>query len=90
MRPVFVEWLERTQPLKAEKVQSLIRAIRGGKLNDSQFGSRMRGEGLMAEQIKQTFQVFASRYGLDAQKATRWKPPAFRPPRLTAGQLRLF
>ena len=69
VRPVFIDWLERTQPLKAAKVQSLIRATRGGKLNSSQFGARMRGEGLMAEQIKQTFQVFARRYGLDGRKA---------------------
>ncbi len=61
MRPVFVDWLERNEPLKAEKVQSLIRATRGGKLNDAKFGSRMRGQGLIADQIKQTFQVFARR-----------------------------
>jgi DNA repair photolyase len=89
VRPVFIDWLQRTQPLKAEKVQSLIRATRDGQLNDSQFGSRMRGQGLMAEQIKQTFQVFARRYGLDGPKAPL-ETGHFRPPRLTAGQLRLF
>ncbi len=42
VRPIFVEWLERSQPLKAAKVQSLIRATRGGKLNSSQFGADAR------------------------------------------------
>jgi hypothetical protein len=34
-----------------------IRAIRGGKVNDARFGSRMRGEGIFAEQISQMFKV---------------------------------
>ena len=89
VRPVFMEWLERTQPLKAAKVESLIRATRGGKLNSSQFGARMRGEGLMAEQIKQTFQVFAKRYGLDGPKAPL-ESRNFRPPTSPSGQRRLF
>jgi DNA repair photolyase len=87
--PIFVDWLARTQPLKAEKIQSFIRATRGGKLNDSKFGSRMRGEGLMAEQIRQTFRVFAKRYGLDGKKAPL-ETRNFRPPRPLSGQMRLF
>jgi DNA repair photolyase len=89
VRPVFIDWLERTQPLKAAKVQSHIRATRGGKLNSSQFGARMRGEGLMAEQIKQTFTVFAKRYGLDGKKAPL-ETRNFRPPLSASGQRRLF
>jgi DNA repair photolyase len=89
VRPVFVEWLERTQPHKAAKVQSLIRSTRGGKLYSSQFGARMRGEGTMAEQIKQTFNVFARRYGLDGAKAPL-ESGNFRPPPPASGQRRLF
>jgi len=89
VRPVFIDWLERTQPLKAEKVQSLIRATRGGKLNSSQFGARMRGEGLIAEQIKQTFHVFAKRYGLNGPKDPL-ETRNFRPPPSASGQRRLF
>ncbi len=89
VRPVFIDWLERSQPLKADKVQSLIRATRGGKLSSSQFGTRMRGEGLMAEQIKQTFKVFAKRHGLDGAKAPL-ETRNFRPPLPASGQRRLF
>ncbi|MGH7971485.1 MAG: hypothetical protein ACREIC_22430 [Limisphaerales bacterium] len=40
------------------------RSIRGGKLNDPRFGSRMRGEGIFAEQISQMFHVACRKVGL--------------------------
>ena len=43
----------------------------------------------MADQIKQTFQVFAKRYGLDRPKAPL-ETGNFRPPRVTGDQLKLF
>jgi hypothetical protein len=49
----------------------------------------MRGEGLLADQIKQTFRVFAKRYGLDGPKAPL-ETHGFRPPTLPSGQRRLF
>lgn len=89
VRPVFLEWLERTQPLHKDRVLSRIRSSRAGRLTDSQFGRRMRGEGEMAVQIGRTFKVFAKKYGLD-----RKLPPLdfsqFRPPRTSSGQLNLF
>jgi len=51
--PVFEQWLEQHAPEKKEKVLNRIRAVRGGKLNDPRFASRMRGEGIFAEQISQ-------------------------------------
>ncbi len=65
VEPIFVEWLHRTQPSHAERVMSRIQSTRGGAMSNSQFGQRMRGEGAIAEQIKQTFKVFAKKYGLD-------------------------
>jgi len=62
--PVFQEWLQRNYPEKVEKVLNRIRAIRGGKLNDARFGSRMRGEGIFAEQISQIFHVARRKVGL--------------------------
>jgi DNA repair photolyase len=77
--PVFLEWLRRTQPLRAARVESRIRAVRGGKLNDSEFGSRMSGGGEIARQISDLFRVFAKKYGLDkglpAYDCTRFRPP---------------
>ena len=62
--PVFQEWLERHFTERKDKVLSRIRAIRGGKLNDSRFGSRMRGEGIFADQISQMFHIACRKFGL--------------------------
>lgn len=63
--------------------------MRGGKLNDPEFGRRMTGSGEMAEQIGKLFKVFARRHGLDGDL-----PPydcsRFRPPRDRSGQGWLF
>lgn len=89
VRPVFFDWLERLYPQKQERVQSMIRKLRGGGLNDARFGTRMRGTGFWAEQISETFRVFAHRYRLDEPL-----PPLdcsrFRAPRPSSGQLSLF
>jgi DNA repair photolyase len=77
--PVFQEWLQRNYPEKVEKVLGRIRAIRGGKLNDSRFGSRMRGEGIFAEQISQMFHVARRKAGLD-EEAPELSVASFRRP----------
>ena len=61
---LFEDWLKRNFPLKKEKVLAQIRSVRGGKLNDSRFGSRMRGEGVVADQIAQLFRVARRKAGL--------------------------
>jgi len=75
--PVFQEWLERNFPEKKEKVLGRIRAIRGGKLNDARFGSRMRGEGIFAAQISQMFHVARRKVGL-AEDGPELSTTAFR------------
>lgn len=62
--PIFQEWLERNFPNKRDGVLNRIRDIRAGKLNDPRFGSRMRGEGIFAEQIHQLFHVATRKLGL--------------------------
>lgn len=62
--PIFEQWLAQNFPDKQEKILGRIRAIRGGNLNDPRFGSRMRGEGIFADQISQMFQVACRRVGL--------------------------
>ena len=64
VRPVFLQWLERTQPTGRDRVMSRIRSTRDGDLSNSQFRKRMRGEGQIADQIAQTFKVFANKHGL--------------------------
>jgi DNA repair photolyase len=77
--PVFQTWLEQHFPEKKEKVLNRIKAIRGGKLNDPRFGSRMRGEGIFADQISQMFQVARRKVGL-AEATPNVSTGAFRRP----------
>ena len=89
VEPVFLEWLQRTQPLKYDRVVSLIRQTRSGQMNDSEFRSRMRGSGPMAEQIRNMFKVFTKKHGLD-QRLPALRCDLFRRPLPKSGQLRLF
>lgn len=89
VREVFLEWLERTQPDASSRVISRIRASRGGELSDSQFGKRMRGEGAIADQIAQTFRVFAQKYHLLGERPVL-ATSHFQRPRDSSGQMHLF
>jgi DNA repair photolyase len=89
VRDVFLDWLRRERPNHAAKVESFVRSTRGGQLYNSKWGERQRGKGIMAEQIEQTFRVFAKRYALDGD-SQGLNCDAFRPPKPTSGQLPLF
>ncbi|MGZ5280173.1 MAG: PA0069 family radical SAM protein [Pseudobdellovibrionaceae bacterium] len=65
---LFTEWLAHHMPDRKDKVLSLIKQMRGGKLNDPNFGSRMQGEGPIAEQINQVFEIFSRKYQLDSSR----------------------
>jgi DNA repair photolyase len=64
VKDLFQTWLREHYPDRADKILNRIRSIRDGKLNDGEFGSRMRGEGFFAEQIAQIFDLSRKRYGL--------------------------
>jgi DNA repair photolyase len=89
VRPIFEDWLKRSYPDRAERVLALIRSTRDGRMNDTAWGRRMRGQGPYAEQISQTVKVFKQKLGLN-----RSLPPLdtgkFTPPQPASGQLRLF
>ena len=85
--PVFQTWLEHTFPEKQEKILGRIRAIRGGKLNDARFGSRMRGEGIFAEQISKMFDVARRKAGIP-EDGPDVSTASFRRP--SRGQMDLF
>ncbi len=63
--PLFERWLEEHFPDRKEKVLGRIRHLRGGgRLNDPRFKSRMHGEGIFAEQIRDLFTAGCKRAGL--------------------------
>jgi DNA repair photolyase len=63
--PLFEHWLDEHFPDKKQKVLERIRHIRGGtKLNDPRWGTRTKGEGIYAEQIRSMFEVGCRRAGI--------------------------
>jgi DNA repair photolyase len=64
---LFEEWLAYHFPERKQKVLDRIRSIRGGRLNDPNFGSRMRGHGIFADQIGQMFQVACRKAGFERE-----------------------
>jgi len=87
--PIFTTWLAEHRPIAAQRVESLIRGVRGGKLNDPRFGSRMRGSGTYADGIAVSFDIFVKKLGLD-QPWPELDASQFRPPRMIGGQMTLF
>jgi DNA repair photolyase len=61
--PLFQEWLGRHFPDKASEVLREIRSLRGGKLNDPNLGSRMSGQGPVAERMNRLFKEGCRRAG---------------------------
>lgn len=65
--PLFQQWLQAHFPERAQRVMNRVREMRGGKDYDSTFGSRMKGEGVWAELIRQRFKIATERLGLSGQ-----------------------
>jgi DNA repair photolyase len=87
VRELFEGWLDTHRPDRKKRVLNRVRDVRGGRLNDPRFGSRMRGRGLYAEQIDQLFRMARSRAGLDRERRPL-STAHFRRP--AGGQLELF
>lgn len=87
--PLFQEWLQAHFPDRAAHVMSLIRDARGGAEYQSEWGTRFRGTGPVAELIRQRFELACRRIGLDRGERLRLTTEHFRPP-ARGGQLGLF
>ncbi|HEX8525113.1 MAG TPA: PA0069 family radical SAM protein [Tepidisphaeraceae bacterium] len=64
VKDLFTAWLERHFPDRKKKVLNRIMELRGGKLNDGEYGSRMHGEGIWAEQMKKVFELAKRKVGM--------------------------
>lgn len=85
--PLFRAWLDTHYPDRAAKVMNIIRDIRGGRDNDPEFGSRMRGRGVWADLIRTRFEKAKLKAGLQNERVAL-RTDLFRPPE--GDQLRLF
>ncbi|MCF7764109.1 MAG: PA0069 family radical SAM protein [Verrucomicrobia bacterium] len=61
---LFTSWLDQHFPDRARKILGQIQSLRQGNLNDSTFGQRMRGTGILAEQISKMFQIACRKSGI--------------------------
>ena len=77
---LFDEWLEVHYPAAKARVLSAIRSTRGGKLYASAFGTRMRGEGPVADLLAHRFRLAVHRLGLLTERPVVVRQDRFRPP----------
>jgi len=89
VEPVFVDWLETHMPDAKEKILGRVRALRGGKLYDSDFSQRMKGTGIWAEQIENLFKLHLTKAGLKSG-TPQLDCDRFCVPEVDDGQGRLF
>lgn len=88
IRGLFEAWLDTHFPLKAAHVMQRVRDMRGGRANDPEFGSRMRGQGELAALLARRFESACRKLGLSDQRQPL-NTGLFRPPD-PPGQLPLF
>ena len=88
VKDLFREWLAQHYPQRASHVMSLVRDARGGRDNDPNFGTRMRGTGAYAELLRSRFKVTTRRLGLDSPRVSLNRT-LFRPPGPAGAQLQL-
>jgi hypothetical protein len=77
---VFKDWVQRNHPDRADKILGQIRDTRSGKLNGSDFGDRMVGEGEFADFLSQLFSTTCKKLGLNENSPTLATDSFRRPP----------
>lgn len=78
---LFREWLAEHYPQRAQHVMSLVNEMRGGRDNDPNFGTRMKGTGPFAELLRARFQLACTRSGVGRGRSVPLATTLFRPPR---------
>lgn len=87
--PLFEDWLDAHFPDRKAKVLSIVRQMRGGKRNDPNFHSRMRGTGPWADLLKTRLDIASRKAGLSKERL-RLRTDLFRRPIVKGSQLELF
>jgi len=78
--PLFESWLERHAPLRKHRVLARVREVRGGRINDPGFHTRMRGAGTYADQLHELFRLACRRAGLSSEQIPLSTAAFRRPP----------
>jgi DNA repair photolyase len=79
LSPLFRQWLAQHYPQRLARVMGRIQDIRGGQDYQSDYATRMRGQGLWADLIRQRFATATTRLGFNRERVeldvSRFKPP---------------
>ena len=82
LAPMFRQWLALHYPERAERVMARVQEMRGGKDYDADFATRMKGQGIWADLLRQRFTKCCERLGLNRQRhqldTARFQPAALR------------
>ena len=89
VNPLFQQWLQQHVPERAERIMARVRDMRGGKDNDARFGTRMTGQGVWAELLRQRFKKACARLGFNRERLDL-DLTQFRPAGWASGQSELF
>jgi len=84
--PLFRAWLDEHFPDRAGKVMAIIQSLRGGRDNDPDFFTRMKGQGPWADLIRTRFQIAIRKHGLNRERLAV-RTDLFRPPSGAQGEL---
>lgn len=87
---LFRQWLGTHAPAKARHVMSLLGQARGGKANDSCWGTRFTGTGTLADLLSKRFHLACKRLGLNDERRLGLDCSQFRRPPKAGDQLALF
>ena len=90
LKALFREWLSIHVPQRAEHVMSLVQQMNGGRDYDSDFRTRMRGQGPFAELLHRRFEVAARRHGFARARTLQLDVSRFLAPRSASPQGELF
>jgi len=89
IKGLFTQWLQEHYPQRAAHVMSLVRAMRDGRDNDPNFGSRMRGTGPYALLLRHRFRAACARLNLVSSARDTLCTTLFRPPGPRQAQMNL-
>ena len=89
VKQLFQEWLQTHYPLKAKRVMTIVREMRGGREYDARFGARQTGKGAYADLFAQRFQLKCRKLGID-KTATVFDTSQFRREATPGQQLDMF
>jgi DNA repair photolyase len=89
VKDLFREWLAEHFPDRAEHVMSQVRAMRGERDNDPEFGTRMHATGVVAQLIRQRFKLACRRLGFPEGRSRALPTNLFRRPGRTHPQMSL-